>query len=67
MPHSRPMPQIDSRCHEIRVREGKTAWRVIYSIEPEEIVVLAVFRKKDPRTPHPIRDHVIRMLRKVRE
>ena len=66
MPHSRPMPQIDTRCHELRIRDAGTSWRVIYSIEPDAVVVLAVFSKKDQQTPEPIRKRVRQLLRKWR-
>jgi phage-related protein len=55
MPDSRPMRQIDPRCHELRVREKDSAWRVIYSLEPRAVVVLTAFRKKSPSTPAAIK------------
>jgi phage-related protein len=45
MPHSRPMPDIGSRCHELRVRDENRIWRVVYRIDPDAIVVAAVFSK----------------------
>jgi hypothetical protein len=29
MPHSRPMPSIGPRCHELRVRDGHHNWRIV--------------------------------------
>ena len=55
MPDSRPMPQIDPRCHEFRVKEGDSAWRVIYSLEPQAVVVLTAFKKKSQSTPTAIK------------
>ncbi len=54
MPHSRPMPSIGSRCHELRVRDVGGSWRVIYRIDPDEIVIVEVFRKKTQKTPQQV-------------
>lgn len=29
MPHSRPMPIIGNACHELRVRDADTTWRIL--------------------------------------
>src|SRR5262249_21770013 len=42
MPHSRPMPTIGPRCHEIRVRDENRSWRVVYRIDPDAIIIAAV-------------------------
>jgi phage-related protein len=46
MPHSRPMPSIGSRCHELRINDERTSWRIIYRIDSDAIVILEVFSKK---------------------
>jgi phage-related protein len=51
MPHSRPMPGIGRRCHELRVRDGTANWRIIYRTDRDAIVIGAVFSKKTPTTP----------------
>lgn len=51
MPHSRPMPSIGLRCHELRVNDGSATWRIIYRIDPDAIVILEVFSKKSRATP----------------
>ena len=51
MPHSRPMPSIAPRCHELRVNDSGTSWRVMYRIDADAIVILAVFPKKTGKTP----------------
>lgn len=51
MPHSRPMPSIDPRCHELRVNDANQTWRIVYSIEEDAIVILEVFSKKSRATP----------------
>jgi len=55
LPHSRPMPSIGARCHELRVNDEGVTWRIIYSIDPDAIIVLEVFAKRTSQTP----EHVI--------
>ena len=51
MPHSRPMPAIGARCHELRVRDEGVTWRIIYRVDPDAVVIAEVFAKKTPQTP----------------
>jgi len=51
LPHSRPMPIIGSRCHELRVRDENLNWRIIYRIDEDAIVIAEVFSKKTQSTP----------------
>ena len=51
MPHSRPMPEIASRCHELRIRDRNQVWRIMYRTDPDAIVILEIFSKKTPSTP----------------
>ena len=51
LPHSRPMPGVGSRCHELRIRDENTNWRIVYGIENDAIVILEVFRKTTKQTP----------------
>lgn len=51
MPHSRPMPAVGERCHELRVADVNATWRLIYRIDPDAIVILDVFSKKTRSTP----------------
>jgi phage-related protein len=51
MPHSRPMPTIGSRCHELRINDANSTWRIIYRIDEDAIVIVAVFAKKTNETP----------------
>ena len=59
MPHSRPMPSIGARCHELRINDDRSAWRIIYRIDPDAIVILEVFAKSTAQTP----SHVIETCR----
>jgi phage-related protein len=54
MPLSRPMPTIGTRCHELRVRDENHNWRVMYRIDSDAVLVIAVFAKTTPKTPRPI-------------
>jgi phage-related protein len=51
LPHSRPMPTIGAHCHELRIADTDTTWRIIYRIDDDAIVILEVFSKKDRTTP----------------
>ena len=51
MPHSRPMPTIGKRCHELRIRDKNVTWRIIYRIDSDAIVVADWFEKKTQTTP----------------
>lgn len=51
LPHSRPMPSIGPRCHELRIRDEDQNWRIMYRIDPDAIVIVDVFAKKTGRTP----------------
>ena len=51
MPQSRPMPSIGRRCHELRIVDTGSTWRVVYRLDQDAIVILEVFAKKTQRTP----------------
>ena len=56
MPHSRPMPSIGKRCHELRVRDQDQNWRIMYRIDSDAIVIVEVFAKKTGATPKKVID-----------
>src|SRR5438067_12671265 len=62
MPHSRPMPVIGPRCHELRIQDADITWRIIYRIDADAIVIAEVFEKKTPTTPQRIIDACRRRL-----
>jgi len=51
MPHSRPMPVIGSRCHELRIVDGNSTWRIVYRTDPDAVIIAEVFQKKTAQTP----------------
>ena len=38
LPHSRPMPGIAARCHELRVTDAGHVWRLIYRVDEQAIL-----------------------------
>jgi len=60
MPHSRPMPSIGARCHELRITDEGKIWRIVHHIADDAIVILEVFQGQTDRTPA----HVIAVCRK---
>ena len=63
MPHSRPMPSIGSRCHELRINDESATWRIVYRLDADAIVVLEVFSKKSRATPKAVIDACKRRLK----
>ena len=51
MPHSRPMPGIGARCHELRIRDRGKNWRIIYRIDSDAVVIAEVYHKTTRETP----------------
>ena len=64
LPHSRSMPVIGSHCHELRIQDERSAWRVVYRIDPDAIVIAAVFAKRAGRTPQDVIEESRRRLRR---
>lgn len=56
LPHSRPMPGIGRRCHELRVVDQAQSWRLMYHVASDAIVILDVFSKKTESTPAGVLD-----------
>ena len=50
------MSGIAARCHELRLDDSKRAWRIMYRIDEDAIVILEVFEKKTQKTPKRILD-----------
>jgi phage-related protein len=56
MPHSRPMPSIGPACHELRIRDEATNWRIFYRLDTDQVLVIGVFEKKTQKTPKRVID-----------
>ncbi len=63
LPHSRPMPDIGPRCHELRINDGDSTWRVVYRVDPDAVLILDVFRKTTRATPQRVIDNCRRRAR----
>ena len=51
LPHSRPMPSIGRRCHELRIQDENVTWRIVYRLDPDAIVIGEVCPKKSGANP----------------
>ena len=67
LPHSRPMPVIGKRCHELRIQDEDTTWRIIYGVDPDAVIILDVFSKKTQQTPRSVIDTCRDRLRRYNE
>jgi phage-related protein len=63
MPHSRPLPAVGHRCHELRIREPEHNWRLVYRVDPDAVVIAEVFDKKAQRLPREVIEACKRRLR----
>ena len=67
LPHSRSMPVIGKRCHELRIQDEDTTWRIIYSVDSDAVIILDVFSKKTQQTPKSVIDTCRARLRRYNE
>jgi len=67
LPHSRPMPSIGPRCHELRIPDENLTWRIVYRIDGDAIVIAHVFEKKSRATPKRVIETSRRRLRRYDE
>jgi len=67
LPHSRPMPTIGKRCHELRIPDEDVTWRIIYRTDFDAIVIAEVFAKKTGKTPKKIIDTCKRRFKRYDE
>ncbi len=67
MPHSRPMPSIGKRCHELRIDDRNKTWRIVYRADPDAIIIVEVFEKKTRTTPKRVIENAQRRLRRYDE
>jgi phage-related protein len=54
LPHSRPMPVLGRRCHELRIVDAGATWRIVYRVDADAVIVAEVFSKKTRATPKAI-------------
>jgi phage-related protein len=63
LPQSRPMPSIGPRCHELRIQDENRAWRIVYRLDSDAIVIIDVFAKTTRATPKRVIEDCRRRLR----
>jgi phage-related protein len=51
LPHSRPMPDVGARCHELRIRDRNQNWRILYRTDADAVVIVEVWNKTTRTTP----------------
>ena len=57
LPASRPMPDVGSACHELRIVDGDANWRIVYHLAADAVVILDVFAKRTATTPKSVIDN----------
>ena len=70
LPHSRPMPVIGARCHELRINDESGTFRIMYRVDADAIVILEVVKKKTEQTPQSVietRRHPLRAYGRLME
>jgi phage-related protein len=45
------MPSVGPRCHELRITDKTKAWRIMYRIDADAIVIVDIFEKRTQTTP----------------
>ena len=63
LPWSRPMPSIGVRCHELRITDDNSIWRIFYRTDADAILILDVFKKKTQHTPKSVIDNCRKRIR----
>lgn len=64
LPHSRPMPLIGTRCHELRINDQGKTWRIFYRNDTDAIVIVELLQKKTQTTPKKTIDLCIERLKR---
>ena len=54
LPHSRPMPVIGPRCHELRIQDADVTWRLAYRVDHDAVIICDVFAKRTRATPQSV-------------
>jgi phage-related protein len=48
------MPSVGPRCHELRINDEASTWRVLYRVDSDAVLILEVFQKKTSKTPRAV-------------
>lgn len=63
LPHSRPMPAVGARCHELRIRDRERNWRILYRTDADAVVIAELWNKTTRTTPQNV---IIQAKRRLR-
>ena len=63
MPTSRPIPALGPRCHELRIHDNDVAWRIMYRVDSDAVLIADVFMKKTRTTPAQVLEQCRRRLK----
>ena len=63
LPQSRPMAPVGRQCHELRIVDAESTWRIIYRLDADAVVILEVYSKKTQTTPKSVVEACRRRLR----
>ena len=67
LPHVRPLTSIHSNLFEIRVKDKKGQFRVIYFVKKKDaIYILHAFRKKTQKLPEKEKKLILKRLKEIR-
>jgi phage-related protein len=58
------MPSIGKACHELRIQDSDSTFRIVYRIDSDAVVILEVFSKTTQATPKKLIDTCKLRLRK---
>jgi len=45
------MPSVGAGCHELRIPDERVSWRIMYRLDGDAVIILAVFQKTTRKTP----------------
>jgi phage-related protein len=63
MPQAEPLPIVGPRCGALRVRDGAHNWRIMYRVDPDAVLIVAVYSKKTRKIPQELINHCKKRLR----
>jgi phage-related protein len=63
LPQSRPLASVGKQCYELRIIDEESAWRIIYRLDADAVVIVEVFNKKTQATPKSVIETCKRRLR----
>ena len=56
MPQAELLPAVGPRCGALRVRDGDHHWRIMYRLDTDAVLIVAVYAKKTRKIPQEVMD-----------